>query len=417
MEIFNSPNISLATKTTEQNIQSIKSYLIEMSDSLNYHLNNMEARMEQMQKEIDDLKFQQKKFGEEKLEETTVWSFAENKTAEAKYEDHAYEEWTDNGNGTHTSTCECGHVETENHVWGEGVVTTKPTHTTEGVMTYTCTKCDATKTESIPVLTEHDYTDHYVDNEDGSTHEAYCVCDEHITENHEWDDGEVTTEPTHLSEGVMTYTCEDCGATKTEPIAKLPEHTFGDWEKVDENNHQRECACGEVETKPHSWDEGVVTKAQSCTEDGVMTYTCADCGATKTEVIPANGHLWDQGVVTKEATCTENGVMTYTCDTCHETKTEVIPATGHQLGELIAEVAATTEKEGMKAHYVCSVCGQYFDANKVACTKESLVIAKLPQPTPEPKKGCGGSVIAASAVVTGLAIAGAALIASKKKHD
>ena len=43
-------------------------------------------------------------------------------------------------------------------------------------------------------------------------------------------------------------------------------------------------------------------------------------------------HTWDDGQVTTAATCTENGVMTYTCTMCSDTKTEVIPATGHAYG-------------------------------------------------------------------------------------
>ena len=39
---------------------------------------------------------------------------------------------------------------------------------------------------------------------------------------HNWDAGTVTTAPTTSSEGVKTYTCTACGATKTEAIAKLP---------------------------------------------------------------------------------------------------------------------------------------------------------------------------------------------------
>jgi chaperonin cofactor prefoldin len=56
MEIFNAPNVSVATKTTEQNIQSMKSYLTEMADSLNYHIGFLENKIEAMQKEIDELK-------------------------------------------------------------------------------------------------------------------------------------------------------------------------------------------------------------------------------------------------------------------------------------------------------------------------------------------------------------------------
>ena len=38
--------------------------------------------------------------------------------------------------------------------WGEGVVTTAPTYETEGVMTYTCSVCGETKTETIDKLVE-----------------------------------------------------------------------------------------------------------------------------------------------------------------------------------------------------------------------------------------------------------------------
>ena len=189
--------------------------------------------------------------------------------------------------------------------------------------------------------------------------------------------------------------------------------------------------CGEklssehvtVQATGHTPEEAVNKNvvAATCTEAGShdeVVY-CSVCGEelSRVHVVDeALGHDWGEGVVTKEATCTEDGIKTYTCSHCDETKTEAIPATGHNYGDLIAEVAATTEKEGMKAHYYCADCDKYFDANKQECTKESLVIAKLPQPAPE-NIGCFGSVISASAVITGLSLAGAALIAAKKKED
>lgn len=39
---------------------------------------------------------------------------------------------------------------------------------------------------------------------------------------HSWDSGKITTEPTTQAEGVKTYTCTICHATKTEAVAKLP---------------------------------------------------------------------------------------------------------------------------------------------------------------------------------------------------
>ncbi|MCD8215835.1 MAG: hypothetical protein LUC97_09380, partial [Clostridiales bacterium] len=105
----------------------------------------------------------------------------------------------------------------------------------------------------------------------------------------------------------------------------------------------------------HSYDEGVVTKAATCTENGVKTYTCSGCGDSYTEVIPATGHSYDEGVVTTEANCTTDGVMTYTCTACGDTYTEVIPAVGHSYdeGAITTEVTCTTD--GVIT-YTCTVC-------------------------------------------------------------
>ena len=42
---------------------------------------------------------------------------------------------------------------------------------------------------------------------------------------HEWDKGTITKKPTTTAEGEMTYTCEKCKTTRTEPIAKLSKKT------------------------------------------------------------------------------------------------------------------------------------------------------------------------------------------------
>ena len=126
-----------------------------------------------------------------------------------------------------------------------------------------------------------------------------------------------------------------------------------------------------TESGQHTWNDGQVTTAATCTENGVMTYTCTMCSDTKTEVIPATGHAYGAPVwkwnddfkatatftctndathvenvtaevtsaVTTPATCETDGVRTYTAKVTFEnkeytdTKTEVIPATGHAYGE------------------------------------------------------------------------------------
>ncbi len=58
-------------------------------------------------------------------------------------------------------------------------------------------------------------------------------------------------------------------------------HSFGEWEFVDETDHQRECECGEIEVAEHEWSEEVVIHAPTITGKGESKYTCLDCGYTK----------------------------------------------------------------------------------------------------------------------------------------
>ena len=63
---------------------------------------------------------------------------------------------TDKGYTTHTCACGDSYVDTYTdalgHDWDSGTVTKEPTATETGIKTYTCTRCNETKTESIPVV-------------------------------------------------------------------------------------------------------------------------------------------------------------------------------------------------------------------------------------------------------------------------
>lgn len=79
----------------------------------------------------------------------------------------------------------------------------------------------------------------------------------------------------------------------------------------------------------HEWSaEKVQTKEPTCTEKGIKANKCNICGVideSSKEEIPAYGHKWNNGVITKQATETEEGEIQYTCRQCNETKTEPIP--------------------------------------------------------------------------------------------
>ncbi|MCC8130232.1 MAG: hypothetical protein LIO72_00520, partial [Ruminococcus sp.] len=124
-----------------------------------------------------------------------------------------------------------------------------------------------------------------------------------------------------------------------------------------------------VRTDPtgHTWDEGTVTTEATCSENGVMTYTCTVCGETSTEEIPA-GHTEGETVVENEveATCTTDGSydeVVY-CTGCGEELSRYtisVPATGHTAADPIVEnnVPATCTTDGSYDNVVyCSVCDE-----------------------------------------------------------
>ncbi len=177
-----------------------------------------------------------------------------------------------------------------------------------------------------------------------------------VVTDHEWDNGEVTTNPTHTTKGEKTYTCtgENCSATRTEPIDKDPEHKYSDnWIKYSDTQHVRECTCGEKEYANHIWNSGEETEPATHLKEGTRTYTCTACSTTKTESINKLvdhsfgtwtkysdtqhvractcgekeyvNHTWDNGVITEPATHLKEGTRTYTCTACSATKSEIIP--------------------------------------------------------------------------------------------
>ena len=296
--------------------------------------------------------------------------------------------WTDNNDNTHTGTCECGETKTESHGWNNGEETQAPKCTEEGVKTYTCTKCTATKEEAIDAL-DHDWSTWTDDGANAATdtharscqregcnakdtddhewsgwtstgseeHKKTCsVCSGTRTDTHKWNDGEVTTEPTEDAEGVKTYTCTVCSHSKTESVDKLPhDHIWSDWSQNDENTHIQYCHCNEVQTEEHHFDDGVVINWATHLAPGEIWFTCADCGYIRSVEQPIleehewgkwnynnNGThtrscicnetetkdcTWDAGVVTKQPTHYEEGIKTYTCSVCSGIKTEAIAKT------------------------------------------------------------------------------------------
>ena len=143
--------------------------------------------------------------------------------------------------------------------------------------------------------------------------------------------------------GIITITCKT--------------HSYGNYSKKDNSNHTRTCSvCGHVETAAHTWNSGSVTKAATCKETGVKTYTCTACKATKTEIVAkTNNHTWGNWNTAKQPTCTTPGTATKTCSTCGKTENQTINATGHSMGAWSQSKAPTCTANGEEKRS-CSKC-------------------------------------------------------------
>lgn len=117
----------------------------------------------------------------------------------------------------------------------------------------------------------------------------------------------------------------------------------------------------------HTYDQEVATDGYlatpaTCTKQATYYKSCA-CGAKGTETFASGDllpHTWGDGKVTTQPTCTEPGVMTYTCQNCDATKTAAVDALGHKLDETPAKEETCTEP-GNSRYYTCQRCGKFFD--------------------------------------------------------
>ena len=237
-------------------------------------------------------------------------------------------------------------AKTENHSWDAGKVTTKATCTEEGEKTFTCSICGDEKTEKVSA-TGHQHTEirnkkEATCKEEGYSGDTWCKdCGKKIlsgqaivkTEDHSWNQGEITKEPTCKEEGEKTFTCSICGNTKTE--------------KVSTTDHQH------MEIRNQ--------KNPTCKEAGYSGDTyCADCGvkiSSGKTIAKTKNHNWDGGVITTEPTCTERGEKTFTCTICGNTDTKKVNATGHRYGAYKVVKEPTNKRKGLKSK-TCSVCGK-----------------------------------------------------------
>ena len=292
---------------------------------------------------------------------------------------HTYGAYSKVNDSQHKHTCTvCGYTETANHTWNGGSVTKTATCKETGIKTYTCTACNATKTETIAKTNSHNWSGYKVTKQPtctaaGTQTRTCSVCGETESQSvaakgHSWGSYKVTKEPTCTAAGIQTRTCSVCGETESQSVPATG-HSYGDWATTKEPTctekgvDTRKCSkCSATETKDiaalgHKFSNPTVTKQPTCTETGIESGKCTRCGAETTNTLKATGHNFGSWKNDKSATCTEGGTQKRTCSKCNAVETGKTNALGHDFENPTIVKEATISTTGLKEGK-CKRCGE-----------------------------------------------------------
>ncbi len=156
--------------------------------------------------------------------------------------------------------------------------------------------------------------------------------------------------PTCTENAKYVTRCKYCNEVMGEEIDALDMY-------LAENDNDMEAAIAAAKNAGayqlgHIWVENETPDIPvSCTEDGILTFTCDRCKKEETREVPARHEFEDENhnlkagfeateenklVIYKAPTCTEDGVAYCTCSLCGVRRTDiVIPATGHDYGKVV----------------------------------------------------------------------------------
>lgn len=188
---------------------------------------------------------------------------------------------------------------------------------------------------------------------DSYCHWKECKCGETTTsiEHTFCSEPIITKEPTEETEGLQGKACDTCSYIEYTTIPKKAHtHKYDDDYLYDNNNHWKECKCGEsTKSESHTFSsDPFITKEPTEETEGLQEQTCDTCSYIKITTLPKkehthdyediyhyddnnhwkkckgcddtliSGHNFSEWVVTKDATTTEQSQKKRTCNCGYE---------------------------------------------------------------------------------------------------
>ena len=298
-------------------------------------------------------------------------------------DNHDWNAWVSNGDGTHTRTCKRDSSHKENGTCSGG----KATCTTKAV----CEVCKTTYGNTAP----HNTTQY--GGRDSSGHWDKCsTCDKKFN-------FEAHTPDREKADETNPVKCTKCDFVIT-PAGHYEHTADSEWHNsADGTYHYHKCThsgCSVILDKAdHSGGTATCENKAVCSVCGLeygdklghdwgeVKYTWTSDNTCKAERVCThdNSHIESEtvtatGTTITEATCKEKGKMKYTATFVNtafamQEKEVDIDFAEHTYGEWKDEIPATAEDFGTKGHKDCTVCGKHFDKDGNEITE--LKIAKI----------------------------------------
>ena len=328
--------------------------------------------------------------------------------------DHSFDEWTKVDDTNHKRICQlCQEEQIEKHVWDDVTILQQATCKEGGRATYSCSSCDAEKTEDTNPNDDHVYGN--CEQVDDAGHKHVCtVCEKEEILAHTWGEGTIIKQGNCLENVQMQYSCTACGATKIEDTEPSSNHKYT-------NACDTICdLCGESREITHSykdtWNQGPTQHWHACSvcreKTDVTDHTPGPeptdknpqvCTVCNYILKPALGHEHDYA----QAWSTDDNGHWHTCSGCeekdgyavHEFENACDPdcATCGYTRTVTHNYGEAWEKDKTGHWHVCSECGKKTDVIPHApgpeatttaaqtCTDCGHEIAPILQPkAPEP---------------------------------
>lgn len=297
-------------------------------------------------------------------------------------DNHDWNAWVSNGDGTHTRTCKRDSNHKENGTCSGGTATC----TTKAV----CDVCRTTYGDTAP----HNTTQY--GGKDSSGHWDTCsTCDNKFN-------FEAHTPDREKADETNPVKCTKCGFVIT-PAGHYEHTADSEWHNsADGKYHYHKCTqsgCSVILDKAnHSGGTATCENKAVCSVCGLtygeklghdwgeVKYTWTDNTCKAERVCKHDSaHIESEtvtatGTTITAATCKEKGKMKYTATFVNtafaaQEKEVDIDFAEHTYGDLIPEVPATATEFGVKEHKDCTVCGRHFDKDGNEITE--LRIAKI----------------------------------------